>query len=80
LCKTAEKKDEEKLRSFLNANLAERCNEMLQLFASLAGRYPTCKQALDRARSISVKAFSEPADGEISRVRGSLAYHVGQLY
>ena len=79
MCKAAEEKDEEKLRSILNANLAERCNEMPKLFTCLAGKYSTSKEALDRARSISDKAFQEPADDEIGRVRGPFAYHVGQL-
>jgi hypothetical protein len=72
----AVEKDADKLRSILNANLAERCNEMPQLFARLAGNDLTNKEALDQARSISDRAFSKSADDEISRVRRPLAHHV----
>ena len=64
----------QKLRSVLNANLAKRCSEMPQLFERLAGEYPSGKEALAQARSISDKAFFESANNEISHVRGLLAY------
>ena len=79
MCKIAEEKDADKLRSILNAHLAECCNEMPQLFERLAREYPTSKEALDQTRSISVRVFSESADHKISRVRGPLAYHIEQL-
>lgn len=77
----AEEKDVEKLRSLLNANLAKRCNEIPQLFAKFAGKYPTSKEALDQVRRVSDKAFSESVAGDdkISRVCGPLADHLEQL-
>jgi len=79
MCKAAEKNDTQKLRSNLNANLAKLCRELPQHFASLAGEYPTSEEALDQVKSISDKAFSESAKDKLSRVRGALAYHLGQL-
>jgi hypothetical protein len=76
LCRAAEKNDVQKLRSNLNANLAKLCREMPQLFARLAGKYPTSEEALDQVKKILDKAFSESAKDELGHVRGALAYHL----
>lgn len=71
----------EKLCSLLNTNLTKRCNEIPQLFANLAGKYPTSKEALDQVRRVSDKAFSESVAGDdkISCMCGPLADHLEKL-
>ena len=51
---------------------------MPQLFERLAGEYPSSKEALAQARSISDKAFFELANKEISHVHGPFANHLEQ--
>lgn len=75
-CKAAVKADTQKLRSNLNTNLAKLCQEMPQLFARLAGEYPTDGEVLDRVKKMSDKVFSESAEAELNRVRGVLTYHL----
>ena len=79
MCERAEKEATEKLRSKLNANLAKLCCEMPELFERLAADNLTSEEALDQARKISDKDFSESAEDTIAGVRGALAYHLEQL-
>jgi hypothetical protein len=74
MCNATEKKDTQKLHSNLNTILAKLCRELPQLFVRLAGEYPTSEEALDQAKNISDKAFSESAEDELGRVRAALAY------
>jgi hypothetical protein len=45
---------------------------MPELFARLAGEYPTREDALDQVKKISDKAFVESANDELTLVRGTL--------
>ena len=72
LCERAEKEETQKLRSILDAHLAKRCHDMPELFARLAGEYPTREDALDQVKKISDKAFVESANDELTLVRGTL--------
>ncbi len=45
---------------------------MPELFARLAGEYPTREDALDEVKKISDKAFVESANDELALVRGTL--------